>query len=89
MKFNFNSDQIGIPLYNLPKDVKQKLINLVEANGYHEDYSVGQSYFSINFKLKRWFTHETNKYYPDLPIENTQNPLPEIKRFFKQYRPVS
>lgn len=79
--FIFNSDQIGIPLYGLPKDLKKKLIDLVELHGFHEDYSVGQSYFSINFKLKLWFTHEVNKYYPDLPITNTRNPFPEIKKF--------
>lgn len=81
----FNSDQIGIPLYDLPKDLKKKLIDLVESHGFHEDYSVGLSYFSINFKLKLWFTHETNKYYPDLPIENKSNPFPEIKKFFLKY----
>lgn len=82
MKYEFNSDQIGVPLSNLPKDVKNKVVKLVEANGFHETYCAGLSYISINFKLKLWFTHQSNVYYPDLPIKNINNPFPEIKKFF-------
>jgi len=81
----FNSNQIGIPIYNLPVGVEKQIIDLVESNGFKQSYSVGHSFLSINFKLKLWFTHQRNVYYPELPINNKENPFPEIKAFFLKY----
>lgn len=78
-----HTDQIGIPLYKMEArlKLKNKIIALAQRHGFKSSYSVGESYLSLNFAHKIWFTHEQNKYYHDLAIKDLANPIPEIRQF--------